>query len=430
MKHHLFLYGLLPLLFSCKQTEAPIKMETLQKAQMTHLETLTLVTHNAFDLSNFADGMNYTQDTDTQINIPKMQRGGLDVVWFAVSADHGATDDSGNKKSTEHTQAQFDAIHRLAAVYARNKIGLATSVEAVDQIRKTGRKVAMIGVENGYALGIDTANVKEFYDQGARYLSFANAGYSQLEDLNTGEVDRTAFNTGLSSLDKLVIEKMNYYGMMVDISNSSKATSRQAILHSKAPVIASHASVKALCDHPLNLDDEQLEWIKTSGGVIQTVASPLHLNKEKHLANQEAREKVLTKNAAAMEMKLLSRKERQALTGEQKIIYDAQYKALLNRAAEDLKIVNSKFPPVAVSDFVDHIDYIKNKIGIDHVGISADFDGGGGIEGWSDASESFNITLELVRRGYSKEAIGKIWSGNLLRVLESVENTAAELQNK
>ena len=430
MKHHLFLFGLLSLVLACNQTEAPIKIETLQKAQMTHLETLTLVTHNAFDLSNFADGMNYTQDTDTQINIPKMQRGGLDVVWFVVSADHGATDDSGDKKSTEHTQAQFDAIHRLAETYARNKIGLATSVEAVDQIRKTGRKVAMIGVENGYALGIDTANVKKFYDQGARYLSLAHNGDNQLIDSEIGDEDRTALNTSLSSLDKLVIENMNYYGMMVDISNSSKAISRQAILHSKAPVIASHAAVRALCDHSGNLDDKQLEWIKTNGGVIQTVASPIYLNKEKHLANQEAREKVLTKNAAAMDVKLLSEKERQALTGEQKIIYDAQYKALLNRAAEDLKIVNSKFPPVAVSDFVDHIDYIKNKIGIDHVGISADFDGGGGIEGWSDASESFNITLELVRRGYSKEAIGKIWSGNLLRVLESVENTAAELQNK
>lgn len=430
MKHHLFLYGLLPLLLSCKETEVPIKVETLQKAQRTHLETMTSVTHNAIALSNFTDGINYTQDIDTQINIPKMQRGGLDVAWFVVSIGKGATNESGDKKVAENTQAQFDAIHRLAETYARNKIGLATTVEEIDQIRKTGRKVAMIGVENGYALGIDTANVKEFYDRGARYLSLVHNGDNQLTDSKIGDEDRTAFNIGLRPLDKLMIEKMNYYGMMVDISNSSKEASRQAILHSKAPVIASHASVKALCEHPLNLDDEQLEWIKTNGGVVQTVAFSIYLNKEKHLANQEAREKVLAKKAAAMGIKLLSIKERQALAAEQKTTYDAQYKALLSRAADDLKIVNSKFPPVAVADFVDHIDYIKNKIGIDHVGISSGFDGGGGIEGWSDASESFNVTLELVRRGYSKEAIGKIWSGNLLRVLESVENKAAELQNK
>jgi microsomal dipeptidase-like Zn-dependent dipeptidase len=181
--------------------------------------------------------------------------------------------------------------------------------------------------------------------------------------------------------------------MMVDISHPSKEAIRQTIAHSKAPVIASHSSARALSDHPRNLDDEQLEWVKENGGVIQTVALALFINKEKHEKYKNALEAM----------------------GDQ-------------TDAEALKALKKEFPPVDVADFVDHIDYVKNKIGIDHVGISSDFDGGGGIEGWKDASETFNVTLELVKRGYTEEEISKIWSGNLLRVLEEVADVASELQ--
>jgi membrane dipeptidase len=192
-----------------------------------------------------------------------------------------------------------------------------------------------------------------------------------------------------------VIDSMNYYGIMVDISHPSKEAIRQTIAHSKAPVIASHSGARALSDHPRNLDDEQLQWVKESGGVVQTVALALFVNKEKHEKYREA-------------LKNLENPEDEAA----------------------LAALKKEHPPVDVVDFVDQIDYIKNKIGIDHVGISSDFDGGGGIEGWADASETFNVTLELVRRGYSDEEIAKIWSGNLLRVLEEVAEVAAALQKK
>ena len=249
----------------------------------------------------------------------------------------------------------------------------------VKQIIETGKKVAMIGVENAYPIGLDTAYVKKFYDMGARYMSLAHNGHNQLSDSNTGEFDNTSLHDGISELGKQVIEKMNYYGMMVDISHPSKEAIRQTIQHTKAPVIASHSSARNLSNHPRNLDDEQLKWIKENGGVVQVVALDEFLNKTKHEAHLENPE--------------------------------------LN-------------PPVDVSDFVDHIDYIKNLIGIDHVGISSDFDGGGGIEGWQDASQTFNVTLELVKRGYSENEISKIWSGNLLRVLDETEKLAKTLQNK
>jgi len=251
----------------------------------------------------------------------------------------------------------------------------------------------MIGVENAYPLGEDLNQVKRYYDLGARYMSLAHNGHNQFSDSNTGEFDNTAKHNGISELGKKLIDSMNYYGIMVDISHPSKEAIRQTIAHSKAPVIASHSSARALSNHPRNLDDEQLEWVKENGGVIQTVALALFVNKEKHEKYKNALEKLEDQNDA-----------------------------------EALKALKKEFPPVDVADFVDHIDYIKNKIGIDHVGISSDFDGGGGIEGWKDASETFNVTLELVKRGYTEEEITKIWGGNLLRVLNETAKIASELQ--
>lgn len=401
-----------------------------QKAQRIHLNALTIDTHDDIQVSNFTDGLNYTQDTDTQVNIPKMEAGGLDVVWLIVYTGQGALAADGYRAAAANAEAKFDAIHRLTEVYAPFKMGLATSIEDISAIRRTGRKVAMIGVENAYALGLDTANVKRFYDRGARYMSLAHNGHSQFADSNTGELDGKFLHNGLSDLGKQVIERMNYYGMMVDISHPSKEANRQAIALSKAPVIASHSAVRALSDHPRNLDDEQLEWVKENGGVVQTVAFALYLNKEKHMAHQQARDAILREKAKVMGLEILSRRERNALTGAAKEMYTAQYNQLLLAAATDLQVVEAAHPPVDVSDFVDHIDYIKNKIGIDHVGISSDFDGGGGISGWRDASETFNVTLEMVKRGYTEEEIKKIWSGNLLRVLEAVEIKAAELQGR
>ena len=382
------------LLFTnCAENPQQKEVAIQQTAQLIHLKTTTLDTHNDIDVKNFTDSLNYSQDTDTQVNLPKMQAGALDVSWFIVYTKQGDLSPQGYKKAADNAQSKFDAIHRLTEVYAPTKIGLATSSSQVDSLRKMSKKVAMIGVENAYPIGLDTASVKRYYDRGARYMSLAHNGHNQFSDSNTGEFDNTAKHNGISALGKQLIEKMNYYGIMVDISHPSKEAIRQTIAHSKAPVIASHSSARSLSDHPRNLDDEQLQWVKESGGVVQAVALAAFVNKKKDAAYKKAKDSLLKIDPKA-----------------------------------SLETIKKNTPPVNVSDFVDHIDYIKNKIGIDHVGISSDFDGGGGIEGWQDASQTYNVTLELVRRGYNEQEIGKIWSGNLLRVLDRVQEIAKELK--
>lgn len=390
------IYGVLfaLLMIQCQDTNSTPDVSLLQKAQLIHLTTTTLDTHDDINVKNFTDSLNYTQNLDTQVNLPKMQAGALDVAWFIVYTGQGELTPEGYKKAAENAQAKFDAIHRLVEVYGKNKIALATTSKEVDSLRKIGKKVAMIGVENAFPIGENIEEVARYYAMGARYMSLAHNGHNQFSDSNTGEFDNTAKHNGISELGKRIIEKMNYYGIMVDISHPSKEAIRQTIAHSKAPVIASHSSARALSDHPRNLDDAQLQWVKDSGGVVQTVALAAFLNKEKAAAHKKAKDSLLKADPNA-----------------------------------DLTALKATYPPVNVSDFVDHIDYIKNKIGIDHVGISSDFDGGGGIEGWKDASETFNVTLELVKRGYSEEEIAKIWSGNLLRVLDRVQAVAQELQN-
>jgi len=376
-----------------KKAGADTDVQLLQKAQQIHLNTTTLDTHDDINVNYFTDTLNYTQNTDTQVNLPKMEQGALDVAWFIVYTGQGDLNKKGYKKAAANAQAKFDAIHRLVEVYAPNEIGLAVSSKDVDSLRKIGKKVAMIGVENAYPLGENLNEVKRYFDLGARYMSLAHNGHNQFSDSNTGEFDNTSKHNGISELGKKVIDSMNYYGIMVDISHPSKEAIRQTIAHSKAPIIASHSAARALSDHPRNLDDEQLQWVKQSNGVVQTVALALFVNKEKHEKYQQA-------------LKNLENPE------------DMKALAALKK----------EFPPVDIADFVDQIDYIKNKIGIDHVGISSDFDGGGGIEGWQDASQTFNVTLELVKRGYTEEEIKKIWSGNLLRVLDQTAKVASELQ--
>ena len=389
------IFALLSVLFffNCEENPQQKEVAIQQRAQLIHLKTTTLDTHNDIDVRNFTDSLNYSQNTDTQVNLPKMQAGALDVAWFIVYTKQGDLTPEGYKKAADNAQSKFDAIRRLTEIYASTKIGLATTSIEVDSLRKMSKKVAMIGVENAYPIGLDTASVKRYFDMGARYMSLAHNGHNQFSDSNTGEFDNTAKYGGISALGKQIIEKMNYYGIMVDISHPSKEAIRQTIDHSKAPVIASHSSARALSDHPRNLDDQQLQWVKESGGVVQTVALAAFVNREKAAAYKKAKDSILEIDPKA-----------------------------------SLETIKKSTPPVNVSDFVDHVDYIKNKIGIDHVGISSDFDGGGGIEGWGDASQTYNITLELVRRGYSEQEIGKIWSGNLLRVLDRTQEVAKELQ--
>jgi len=399
------------------------------KALKIHKEVITLDTHNDISTSNFTDKVNYTQELSTQVNLPKMRKGGLDVSWMVVYTGQGPLTEEGYAAAYKNAIDKFDAIHRLAEKYAPNEIGIALTSNDVRRLVKEGKLVAMIGVENGYPIGTDLSRIKEFADRGARYMSLAHNGHSQLADSNTGEADGKWLHNGLSDLGKKAIAEMNKWGIMIDLSHPSKQSNLQAIALSKAPVIASHSGARALCDHSRNLDDEQLEAIRKNGGVVQAVAFRSYVNTAKS-ALRSAKQSELMKELAAKEgFTLFSRDEiRKMPEAEMEAYFQKMQAFRAKNSAVIRERLKDSAPDVNVKDFVNHIDYLVKKIGIDHVGISSDFDGGGGVEGWDGADETFNVTLELVRRGYTKKQIAKLWSGNLLRVLDEVQAVARKLQ--
>ena len=302
----------------------------------------------------------------------------------------------------------FPSITLDSSTLQTYKIGLAVTSDEARKIYASGKKVAMIGIENGYPVGTDIKRVKEFYDLGARYMSLSHNGHSQLCDSNTGEKDNKWLHNGVSDLGKEVIKEMNKWGIMIDVSHPSKKSMKDMIELTKAPIIASHSSARALCNHSRNLDDEQLEWIKKNGGVVQTVAFKSYVNTEKNQAYNKAKRKFMEEVAKEQNFTILSRADARKLPEEKQTAYYKEYLKVNTLTEAKMAKSDQKFDPVNVSDFVDHIDYMVKKIGLDHVGISSDFDGGGGIKGWKDASETFNVTLELVRRGYTEAEIEKL----------------------
>ncbi|WP_396623657.1 dipeptidase [Luteitalea sp.] len=382
------------------------------KARAIHERVITLDTHVDIDPRNFVAGpRDYTTAIDTQVNLPRMEKGGLDAAFFIVYVGQGPLTPAGYDKAYADAIAKFDAIHRLTEVIAPKRIGLATTSAEVRAIAASGRRVALIGVENAYSLGTDLSRIAEFQKRGARYMSLAHNGHSQFADSNTGEREGWKYN-GLSDLGKQAIAELNRVGIMIDLSHPSKQSNLQAIALSKAPVIASHSGARALANHSRNLDDEQLEAIKKNGGVVQAVAFDGYVKIKPADSPERAA-------ALAALRKTLPAGGMATMTDEQRAAFRA-----------GMAEINKKHPQprATVADFVNHVDYLVKKLGIDHVGISSDFDGGGGVDGWSNAEETFNVTLELVRRGYSEADIAKLWSGNLLRVMDEVQQVAAKLQ--
>ncbi len=411
-----------------KDTNAA-EADLIEKAKGIHERVITLDTHDDIDPSNFTEETNYTQRLSSQVNLPKMIEGGLDVAWFIVYVGQGELTPEGYNKAYAAADEKFKAIHRLCVDIAPDKIELALTSDDVRRIAASGKKVAMIGVENGYPIGTELARVKEFHDRGARYMSLAHNGHSQLADSNTGERDSVWLHHGLSDLGRQVIAEMNKWGIMVDLSHPSKEANMEMMRLSRAPVIASHSSARALNDVSRNLDDEQLMMLKENGGVVQAVAFKSYVNSKKNKINTDSSRTILAQLAKEDGFELMEFPAVAKLPDSAREKYIERYRALQEKAKPRIeKEVNPIAPPVNVADFVDHIDYLVKKIGLEHVGISSDFDGGGGVDGWSDASETFNVTLELVRRGYTEEQIANLWSGNLLRVLDRVQEVAKQIQ--
>ncbi len=423
----------------------------IAKARAIHERVIKLDTHNDIEPANFTADCNYTMRLTTQVNLPKMVEGRMDVSFMIVYVGQGPLTPEGYANAYREAIAKFDAVHRLTEQIAPDSIGLALTPADVLALHRKNMRIAVIGVENGYPIGTDIKKVEEFYNRGGRYMSLAHNGNSQLADSNTGETEGYLYNNGLSPLGRQVIAELNRLGMMVDLSHPSKGANMEAMRLSKAPVIASHSSVRALADVSRNMDDEQLLALKKNGGVIQingvanfVKADPKErapalakLSEEFGLnaqgrggrgggaANSVRPCPIENTNASANASRAAGGRGRgnaalAALSPERRAEYD-------KRLAE----IDAKWPAAGranVKDYVNHIDYAVKLIGIDHVGIASDFDGGGGIDGWNSAAEAFNVTLELVRRGYTEEQIGKLWSGNLLRVWGEVEKVSQKLR--
>ncbi len=306
------------LIASCASSDGYVanmsEAQLIEHARGIHERTITLDTHCDFRLSNFTTECNYTQDLGSQVTLPKMEAGGLDVAWFIVYTGQGDLTDEGYARAHENAMAKFDAIHRLCSEIAPERIELALTSDDVRRIDAAGKKVAMIGIENAYPLGLDLSNIKRFHDLGGRYMSLSHNGHSQFCDSNTGEREDVWLHGGLSELGKAAVLEMNRWGIMVDLSHPAKTSNMQMMEISRAPVIASHSGARAKNDVSRNLDDEELFAIKRTGGVVQAVAFRSYVDSEKHKANREAKAALRKRVADELGLELLDRKSVRALS--------------------------------------------------------------------------------------------------------------------
>ncbi len=334
-----------------------------QDAAAIHAATLALDTH--IDI-RWPDPPEWTSETDRRVDLPKMLRGGMKAAVFIAYVGQGKRDEDSHDAAGARAEAMLRHIRARANGQGRRFCASADELEAA---HAQGATAVLSAVENGYAMGRDLSRLALWRSLGAIYLTVTHDGHNDLADSARPKSDLgdgVAEHGGLSVLGRQAVEEMNRVGLIVDVSHTAKPTMMQAAVLSRTPVVATHACCRALCDHPRNLDDEQLDMLRATGGLIQITALDSFL--------------------------------RPAPAGG-----------------------NS---PATVSDLADHVDYAVRRIGLDHVGLSSDFDGGGGIPGWANASETGGVTAELFRRGYGAREIGLLWSGNFLRMMRLAERVA------
>jgi len=398
MKNPVSILLLILLLSGCSSSDEQLVI----KADKIHESILTVDTHcdTPMDFSdpNFDLGVRHEEGC---VDFPRMIEGGLHAEFFAVFIGQGPRDDSSYNKVHQQALEIFSAIHKNVDKNSA-QAGLALTADDAYRLKKEGKIAAFIGMENGYPVGMDLSKVEEFYSLGARYITLCHSKNNDICDSSTDPAGPE--NNGLSSFGKDVVKEMNRLGMMVDISHISDKSFYDILEVTGSPVIASHSSCRALCGSPRNLTDDMLVALKENGGVIQICILSSYLktpepNPEMETKLRELREKYGDYYSQPEETKKLIRDEYRAIQKD--------YEKL-----------------ATVKDVVDHIDHVVQIIGVDYVGIGTDFDGGGGVEGCRTVDEMKNITIEMLRRGYSKRDITKIWGGNIMRVLRKVEEIA------
>lgn len=378
------------------------KNETEQeKAERIHRKALTIDSHTDTPLHFTRDAFNIAENHDaketyTRLDLPRMTKGGLDAVFIAAFIGQKNRDAESLTKANAFTHEIIDSIYAQVNRNS-NKVAIATMPADAYENERKGIHSFYIGIENGYALGMDINQVDTFYSRGVRYITLCHTKNNGLCDSSNDSIE----HNGLSPFGKDVVARMNQLGMMIDVSHISDKSFYDVVASSKYPVIASHSNARAICDNPRNMTDDMLRKLAENGGVAQVCLLSDYV---KPPVSQPERDSAF----AALRVKYNG--------------YQNLSDSVHAQAVRDWQATHRNYPQTlaTVSDLVNHIDHIVKVAGIDHVGIGSDFDGGGGLEDCFDVSEMPNITKELIRRGYTEEQIIKIWGGNFMRVFNEV----------
>jgi membrane dipeptidase len=377
------------------------------KAAKIHAKALVIDTHADVPINMMKDSFDvaaehvYEQD-GTQIDFPRMKKGGMDGMFFAVYLAQGRRTPEANAEAKRKALAIFDKIHESVKLHPA-VASIATTSKDAYKLKKEGKRAIFLGMENGWPIGNDLNNLKLYYDLGLRYITLSHSSNNDICDSST-DPDGPEYQ-GLSEFGEEVVKEMNRLGMMVDISHVSDSTFYDVIRLTKAPVIASHSSCRALSDVPRNMTDDMIKVLAKNGGVIQINFVPGFIKKPS--SQQE------------LSMKAIRLKMRQTdLSPDDKKLHLEEMKAMNKKNEKDLP---------TVTDAVDHIEHVIKLTSVAHVGIGMDLDGGGRIQGLNDVSQVRIITEELVKRGYSARDIEKIWGGNVMRVLDQARKAATAL---
>jgi membrane dipeptidase len=396
------------LIAMCSCQHKPLSLE---QARKIHFQILTIDTHtdvpDHFGKNILDVGLRHEpgKPGSGQLDLPRMKEGGLDAVFFAAYVGQRERTPENYTAALVKADETILGIKNIAVKYPA-LVAIGTSPEDAYRNDKAGLLTIYIGLENGFPLAQDIANVRRFYDMGVRYITLCHVRNNDICDSSTDS--KGAEHGGLSLFGEQVVKEMNRLGMIIDVSHMSDSAFYDVLKCTRAPVIASHSCARALCDNPRNMSDEMLRALAKNGGVMQLCLLSDYV---KPMPGDPEREQALL--------------DFRARYGPRDQIKD---EAVLARRDQERSMIDQKYPPrlATLQDAVDHIDHVVKLVGIDYVGIGTDFDGGGGIAGCNDVTDMPGITVELLKRRYTIKDIEKIWSGNFLRVFRKVIQVAEE----
>ncbi len=390
---------------------APSEAELVERAHEIHTAALVLDAHADIVMPTTAANF-LSADGTSKVAPAKLKTGEVGAVVMAIAVGPGTRTPAAGAEARAEADAQLAAVLALAADNA-DTVAIAKSADEVEAISASGKTAIILGFQNARSLQGKVDAIDTFYNAGVRVFALNHLAHNDFSDSSrpfhdpvTGKYEPDA-NNGLSALGLAAIDRINALGGVVDVSQASKASTLASIARSKTPVIASHSNVRAISNATRNLSDDEIDAIGQNGGVIHVAPFSAYL------INFSTPEKLAAIDTA---------RKAAGLPAAYSYPYEL-YWELPDPAARTAftASIREALGPATVDIMIDHIDYIVKRIGIDHVGIGTDFNHGSGIEGYDDASQSFAVTLGLVRRGYSADDIAKIWGGNFLRVLRAAE---------